>query len=156
IDLDTKALNKITSEEKNAILSFITKFSLILYGFSLIITGFSISKLMQPIRSIKSFLRVISKGNLSEKFSYSQHSNEFSYIQNLFIDMIENIKKILKSIITTSQKIDSTFLEVENKKTDIITKILDINSLTFNISKSNEKIFLNTNNVKDEIFSFNL
>lgn len=155
MDLDTKALNKIISQEKNTILSFITKFSLVLYGFSLIITGFSISKLTQPIKSIKSFLRIISKGNLSEKFTYSQHSNEFSSIQNLFIDMIENIKKILKSIISTSQKIDSTFLDVEGKKTDIITKILDINSLTFNISKSNEKIFLNTNNVKDEIFSFN-
>lgn len=155
MDLDTKALNKIISQEKSTILSFITKFSLVLYGFSLIITGFSISKLTQPIKSIKSFLRIISKGNLSEKFTYSQHSNEFSSIQNLFIDMIENIKKILKSIISTSQKIDSTFLDVEGKKTDIITKILDINSLTFNISKSNEKIFLNTNNVKDEIFSFN-
>lgn len=70
--------------------------------------------------------------------------------------MIENTKNILKSIISTSKQIDSTFINVETKKTDIISKISNINDLTYTISKSNEKILLNTNNVKNEIFSFNL
>lgn len=155
VDLDSTSLNRTVSQDKNRILSFITKFSLILYGFSLIFTSLSISKLIKPIKSIKSFLRLISKGNLSERLNHSEHTDEFSSIQNLFIDMTENIKKILRSIISTSKKINSTFLDVENKKTDIIRKISDINSLTSQITKSNEKIFLNTNNVKDEIFSFN-
>lgn len=155
VDLDSTSLNKTVYEDRQKVLSFITKFSFILYGFSLIISGLSISKLIKPISSIKSFLKLISKGNLSEKLKHSENTDEFSSIQNLFIDMTENIKKILRSIISTSKKIDSTFLEVENKKTDIIKKISDINSLTSQITKSNEKIFLNTNNVKDEIFSFN-
>lgn len=155
IDLDSRSLNKIINEDKSRILSFIFEFTIILYGFSLIITAFSVSKLKYPINSIKSFLNIVSRGNLSEKFHYSQYSNEFSSIQNLFIDMIENIKSILKSIISTSKKVDTTFMDVEHKKDEIIEKISDINSLTFNISKSNEKIFLNTNNVKEEIFSFN-
>lgn len=155
MDLDTKSLNRIITQDRTRILSFILKFTSIMYGFSLIITWFSVSKLKYPINSIKSFLNIISRGNLSEKFHYSQYSNEFSSIQNLFIDMIENIKNILRSIISTSQKIDTTFVDVEHKKDDIIEKISDITSLTFNISKSNEKIFLNTNNVKEEIFSFN-
>lgn len=156
MDLDMGSLNRIIAQDKEEILRFITKFSLILYVFSLLMTGLSISKLTQPIKSIQSFLEIISDGNLSQKFEYSKYSNEFSSIQNLFIDMIENIKIILKSIISTSQKVDTTFTEVETKKTDIITKISDINNLTSNITKSNEKIFLNTNNVKDEISSFNI
>lgn len=155
VDLDSTSLNNTVAEDRQKVLSFITKFSLILYGFSLIISGLSISKLIKPIVSIKSFLKLISRGNLSEKLNHSENTDEFSSIQNLFIDMTENIKKILRSIISTSKKIDSTFLEVESKKTDIIKKISDINSLTSQITKSNEKIFLNTNNVKDEIFSFN-
>ncbi len=156
MDLDMSSLNRIVSEDKSKIFNFIVKFSIILCIFSLVITGLSISRLTQPVKSINSFLKIISNGNLSQKFDYSKHKNEFSSIQNLFIDMIENIKVILKSIISTSQKVNITFSEVESKKTDIITKVSDIESLTSNITKSNEKIFLNTNNVKDEIASFNL
>ncbi len=155
MDLDTKPLQRIIDQEKKRILNFIFKFSFILYGFSLIITAFSTSRLMTPVKTIKSFLEAISNGNLSQKFLYSNNKDEFSSIQNLFIDMINRVKEILKTIIFTSKKIESTFSEVEMKKTDIISKIIDINSLTSNISKSNEKIFLNTNNVKNEIISFN-
>lgn len=155
MDLSTSALIKVVENDKKNMLTFVTKFSFMLYGISLIMIIFSISKLVDPINSIKSFLKSISDGNLSGKFNYSKELNEFSLIQNLFIDMTKLIKNILKSIISTSKKIDSTFLEVEHKKTEIITKISDINSLTSQITKSNEKIFSNTNNVKEEIFSFN-
>lgn len=155
MDLDIKPLNKIVLEEKKKILGLIFRFPFLLYAFSLIITSVSMSRLMTPLRTIKSFLEAISNGNLSQKFTYSNNKDEFSSIQNLFIDMINWVKQILKTIIFTSKKIESTFSEVEMKKTDIISKIVDINSLTSNISKSNEKIFLNTNNVKNEIVSFN-
>lgn len=155
MDLDAKTLNKIIHLESNKIISTIFKFSFVLYGFSLLIIAFTITKLVNPMKSIRSFLEVISKGNLSQKFIYSENSDEFSSIQNLFIDMINGVKNILKKIIFTSKEIESTFSEVKEKKTDMISKISNINSLTSNISKSNEKIFLNTNNVKNEIFSFN-
>ena len=127
-----------------------------LYSLALFILLIFIIKLSIPIRNIEIFLDKISQGNLSENFNYSSKSDEFSSIQNIFINMIENTKNILKSIISTSKQIDSTFINVETKKTDIISKISNINDLTYTISKSNEKILLNTNNVKNEIFSFNL
>ena len=155
MDLDTTSLNKILIQNKYRINSFVFKFCFVLYLFSLIMTNLSISKLFYPIRSIQQFLSSISNGDLTKEFNYSENFDEFSSIQNLFIDVIENIKKILKSIIDTSKTVRNNFLTVEERKTNMINKISEINTLTSNISKSNEKIFLNTNNVKDEIFSFN-
>lgn len=156
MDLDINSLNSIQLTTKNEIISFISRFLILLYSLALFILLIFIIKLSIPIRNIEIFLDKISQGNLSEKFNYSSKSNEFSSIQNIFIYMIENTKKILKSIISTSKQIDSTFINVEANKTDIISKISDINELTSTISKSNEKILLNTNNVKNEVFSFNL
>ena len=151
MDLDINSLNSIQMTTKNEIISLI-----LLYSLALFILLIFIIKLSIPIRNIEIFLDKISQGNLSENFNYSSKSDEFSSIQNIFINMIENTKNILKSIISTSKQIDSTFINVETKKTDIISKISNINDLTYTISKSNEKILLNTNNVKNEIFSFNL
>lgn len=156
MDLDINSLNSIQMTTKNEIISFISRFLILLYSLALFILLIFIIKLSIPIRNIEIFLDKISQGNLSENFNYSSKSDEFSSIQNIFINMIENTKKILKSIISTSKQIDSTFINVEAKKTDIISKISNINDLTYTISKSNEKILLNTNNVKNEIFSFNL
>lgn len=156
MDLDINSLNSIQMTTKNEIISFISRFLILLYSLALFILLIFIIKLSIPIRNIEIFLDKISQGNLSENFNYSSKSDEFSSIQNIFINMIENTKKILKSIISTSKQIDSTFINVETKKTDIISKISNINDLTYTISKSNEKILLNTNNVKNEIFSFNL
>ncbi|BAK56944.1 hypothetical protein SFBM_1183 [Candidatus Arthromitus sp. SFB-mouse-Japan] len=156
MDLDINSLNSIQMTTKNEIISFISRFLILLYSLALFILLIFIIKLSIPIRNIEIFLDKISQGNLSENFNYSSKSDEFSSIQNIFINMIENTKNILKSIISTSKQIDSTFINVETKKTDIISKISNINDLTYTISKSNEKILLNTNNVKNEIFSFNL
>lgn len=156
MDLDINSLNSIQMTTKNEIISFISRFLILLYSLALFILLIFIIKLSIPIRNIEIFLDKISQGNLSENFNYSSKSDEFSSIQNIFINMIENTKNILKSIISTSKQIDSTFINVETKKTDIISKISNINDLTSTISKSNEKILLNTNNVKNEIFSFNL
>lgn len=156
MDLDINSLNSIQMITKNEIISFISRFLILLYSLALFILLIFIIKLSIPIRNIEIFLDKISQGNLSENFNYSSKSDEFSSIQNIFINMIENTKNILKSIISTSKQIDSTFINVETKKTDIISKISNINDLTYTISKSNEKILLNTNNVKNEIFSFNL
>lgn len=155
MDLDLKYFNEIQTITKNEIKSFIVKFSTSLYLLSLLTLIFFIVKFSSPIKNIEIFLDKISQGNLSEKLEYYNETNEFSSIQNIFIYMIENTKKILKSVISTSKEIHSTFIDIESKKTDIISKISNINELTSTISKSNEKILLNTNNVKNEIFSFN-
>ena len=94
-------------------------------------------------------------GDLSENLTHSTYKDEFSLIQNLFIDTIKNIKNILKSIINTSKQVTTTFKDVEQRKIQITTDITNITSLTFNILESNEKIFSNTNKVKDEFFAFN-
>ncbi|WP_242821394.1 methyl-accepting chemotaxis protein [Candidatus Arthromitus sp. SFB-rat-Yit] len=155
MDLDLKYFNEIQEITKNKIESFIIKFSTSLYLLALLTLIVFIFKFSSPIKNIEIFLDKISQGNLSEKLEYYNETNEFSSIQNIFIYMIENTKKILKSVISTSKEIHSTFIDIESKKTDIVSKISNINELTSTISKSNEKILLNTNNVKNEIFSFN-
>lgn len=155
LNLDAGSLNKIITENKDKINSFVFKFSGVLFLFSLFMTALSISRLFHPIRSMQDFLTAISDGDLTKELTYAKHANEFSSIQNLLINVINGIKKILKSIISTSKDINNTFLAVEERKTNMVNKITEISDLTSNISKSNEKIFLNTNNVKDEIFSFN-
>lgn len=155
VDLDSTPLNKIILSKQKTISYFILKLYLSVFVICIAITIISLIKIIKPINSIRNMMKVISSGNLTKKFEYSKKTNEFSSIQNLFIDMIEDVKSILKSIISTSKKISSTFQDIEIKKTDIISKILEIDSLTFNISKSNEKIVLNTNTIKDEISSFN-
>ncbi len=116
MDLDINSLNSIQMTTKNEIISFISRFLILLYSLALFILLIFIIKLSIPIRNIEIFLDKIFQGNLSENFNYSSKSDEFSSIQNIFINMIENTKKILKSIISTSKQIDSTFINVEAKK----------------------------------------
>lgn len=115
MDLDINSLNSIQMTTKNEIISFISRFLILLYSLALFILLIFIIKLSIPIRNIEIFLDKISQGNLSENFNYSSKSDEFSSIQNIFINMIENTKNILKSIISTSKQIDSTFINVEAK-----------------------------------------
>lgn len=155
IDLDSTLLQNIISSHQKIVSYFVFKLYLGITILCIVVTIISIIRILKSINSIKNIMKIVSSGNLTKKFDYYKKTNEFSSIQNLFIDMIEDIKSILRSIISTSKKIASTFKDIEVKKTNIRSKIMEIDSLTFNISKSNEKIVLNTNTIKDEISSFN-
>ncbi len=155
VDLDSKTLHDTIFSYQKFISKSMLKFFVLIFFISMILTIISLLKITSPINSIRNILNTVSDGNLTANFKHDKKSDEFSLINNLFIDMVSTIKSILTSIITTSKNIANTFDNIETKKSSIVSKIVDIDSLTFNISKSNEKIFLNTNNIKDEIIAFN-